>query len=90
VVTRPGVPVTVHLRKSNISVQIPSGAPLLSALEEQGLTPAYGCRMGICNTCSCQKLGGSTTDTRNGTRDPEPGALRLCINSANSDLTLDL
>lgn len=89
-VTSAGAPVTVFLSKSDTSVQIPSGVPLLEALESQGLKPAYGCRMGICNTCSCQKQSGSTTDTRNGNTFAEPGAVRLCINSANSDLTLEL
>ena len=90
VVTRAGAPVTVTLSKSNLSVQVPSGTPLLKALEDSGLKPAYGCRMGICNTCSCQKQAGSTTDTRNGAVQNEPGPVRLCINSANSDLTLEL
>lgn len=89
-VTRAGAPVTVTLSKTNVSVQIPSGVPLLEALEAQGLKPAYGCRMGICNTCSCQKQSGTTTDTRNGATQSEPGAVRLCINSATSDLTLEL
>jgi ferredoxin len=78
------------LAKSNRSVQIPSGVPLLEALEAQGIKPAYGCRIGICNTCSCEKKSGSTRDSRNGDLFAEPGAVRLCINSANSDLTLDL
>jgi stearoyl-CoA 9-desaturase NADPH oxidoreductase len=90
VITTPGAPVTLTLTRSQVSVQVPSGVPLLAALEAQGLKPAYGCRMGICNTCSCQKQAGSTTDTRNGTHHDEPGPLRLCINSASSDLTLDL
>lgn len=85
-----GAPVTVTLTRSNVQVQIPSGMPLLEALEAQGLSPAYGCRMGICNTCSCQKQAGTTTDTRNGTQQEEPGPVRLCINSASSDLTLEL
>jgi stearoyl-CoA 9-desaturase NADPH oxidoreductase len=89
-VTTAGAPVTIRLSKSNVSVRIPSGVPLLEALEAQGLKPAYGCRMGICNTCSCQKQSGTTTDARNGNTFAEPGAVRLCINSANSDLTLEL
>ncbi|MEE4249132.1 MAG: ferredoxin reductase [Alcanivoracaceae bacterium] len=89
-VTTAGAPVNVFLSKSNISIQLPSGVPLLNALEAEGLKPAYGCRMGICNTCSCQKLAGTTTDTRNGNTFNEPGAVRLCINSATSDLTLEL
>jgi len=89
-VTQAGAAVTVVLAKSNRSVQIPSGVPLLEALEAQGIKPAYGCRIGICNTCSCEKKSGSTSDSRNGNVFAEPGAVRLCINSATSDLTLEL
>ena len=32
-----------------------SGLPLLEQAEDAGLSPDHGCRMGICNTCSCRK-----------------------------------
>lgn len=85
-----GAPVTVRLSKSQLSVQVPSGTPLLEALEAQGLKPAYGCRMGICNTCACQKEAGATADVRTGDAHGEPGTIRLCISSATTDLTLEL
>ena len=34
-----------------------SGLPLLEQAEDAGLRPDHGCRMGICNTCSCRKVG---------------------------------
>lgn len=89
-VTRAGAPVTVTLARSGRQLSVPAGTPLLAALETAGERPAYGCRMGICNTCSCQKTAGTSVDTRNGQSEPEPGALRLCINAASSDLVLDL
>lgn len=36
-----------------------TGAPLLVQAEAAGLTPAYGCRMGICNTCATTKDHGA-------------------------------
>lgn len=89
-VTSAGAPVTVTLTRSNRQVRVPAGTPLLAALEAAGEQPAYGCRMGICNTCSCQKQSGGSIDTRTGQRNAEPGPLRLCINAASSDITLDL
>ena len=63
----------------------------VAALEAQGVHPAHGCRMGICNTCACGKLSGTTQDLNTGDRDAEPNsALRICVNRACSDLTLDL
>jgi ferredoxin-NADP reductase len=83
--------VTVTLARSNRVLSIPAGQPLLAALEAQGIKPPSGCRMGICNTCACGKRDGITRDLKNG--GDSSGAesnLRICISSAQSDLTLDL
>lgn len=85
-----GVPVTVTLARSGRQVQLPSGQALLPALEAAGIQPAHGCRQGICNTCSCQKLAGNTRDLLLGQDDTEAGAIKLCVSSAQTNLTLDL
>jgi ferredoxin len=36
-----------------------SGATILEQAEAAGLEPAYGCRMGVCNTCAVKKLHGA-------------------------------
>lgn len=83
--------VSLHLSASGRTLQVPVGESLLGALEAQGVQPAYGCRMGICNTCACGKLAGTTQDMTNGDISAEPTqALRLCISRATTDLTLDL
>lgn len=83
--------VRVELVRSGRQLELSAGDSLLSALEAQGIAPAYGCRMGICNTCACGKLSGTTQDLVNGDTDDEPSsALRLCVNRAASDLILDL
>lgn len=83
--------VEVQLASSGRSLKVAVGKPLLVALEEQGIQPAYGCRMGICKTCVCSKTNGTTRDLMTGQVEPEPDqALRLCISSAVTDLTLDL
>jgi stearoyl-CoA 9-desaturase NADPH oxidoreductase len=83
--------VQVHLRRSGRSVSVPTGQALLPALEAQGLNPPSGCRMGICRSCVCTRLGGSTQDLQTAERDDQPGAaLRLCVSRACTDLTLDL
>ena len=43
-----------------------SGLPLLEQAEDAGLTPDYGCRMGICNTCSRRKLSGTVRNVFTG------------------------
>lgn len=83
--------VRITLANSGRTLDVPRGTSLLTALEDAGLKPASGCRMGICNTCACGKRAGSTRHLHTGDIEHEPvSALRLCVNSAGSDLILDL
>lgn len=87
----PGERVRVRLSRSGRTVEVASGMPLLAALEAAGERPAYGCRMGICNTCACGKLEGLTRNLNSRELGADPdSALKLCINAAQSDLVLDL
>lgn len=64
---------------------------LLEQAEEQGLKPAYGCRQGICASCTCTLVSGTVRDLRSGALFSEPGQpIRLCISAAHSDVELDL
>ncbi len=83
--------VRVTLAASQRVLELPAGQPLLTALEAQGITPPSGCRMGICNTCACGKLSGTSQNLNTGSTSFEPeSALRICISAATSDLVLDL
>jgi ferredoxin-NADP reductase len=64
---------------------------LLEQLERAGEQPAYGCRMGICNSCRCRKRAGTVEDLGTGAISSEPDEdIRLCMSRARSDLTLAL
>ncbi len=83
--------VQVTLASSGRTLMVPRGKSLLTVLEAEGLRPASGCRMGICNTCSCGKRSGSTRHLHTGDITDEPvSALKLCVSSAATDLVLDL
>ena len=83
--------VQVRLNKRGVTLQLPRGQSLLAALEAEGIRPVSGCRMGICNTCACGKAAGATRHLPSGEVVHEPAsALKLCINSAVTDLELDL
>ncbi|MBN6151017.1 ferredoxin reductase [Xanthomonas sp. AmX2] len=83
--------VAVTLARSGRVLQLPRGQSLLTALEAEGLRPKHGCRMGICNSCACGKRSGVTRNLLTGAHAAEPGSmLKLCVNSASSDLILDL
>ncbi len=83
--------VNITLTQSNKTVSIPKGQSILSSLEQQNIKPNHGCRMGICNKCACNKVEGSTKNLVNGSRNTEPGnLLKICVNSAQTDLVIDL
>lgn len=69
-----------------------TGAPtLLAQAEAHGLKPASGCRMGICNTCTCKKISGVVRDLQTGQLSASPNeSIRLCITAPVGDVTLDL
>jgi len=83
--------VRVELAASGRTLELAAGESLLVALEAAGFNPAHGCRMGVCNTCSCLKLEGSTQDLRSGVLHHEPDSrVQLCISRPAGDLRLDL
>ncbi len=83
--------VRVQLLKSGRALDVSSGQSLLVALEQHGLNPASGCRMGICHTCVCTKHSGTTQDINTGDQDTEPDTtVRLCVSRACTDITLDI
>ncbi|WP_305805529.1 ferredoxin reductase [Stenotrophomonas sp. YIM B06876] len=83
--------VQVELRRSGRILALPRGTALLQALEAHGIRPRSGCRMGICNTCVCAKAAGVTRHTLTGDYAAEPATqVKLCVNSASTDLILEL
>jgi stearoyl-CoA 9-desaturase NADPH oxidoreductase len=68
-----------------------SGLPLLEQAEDAGLAPEHGCRMGICNTCSCRKTAGTVRNVITGeistARDEQ---IRICVSAPVGDVVLDL
>jgi ferredoxin-NADP reductase len=83
--------VEVRLARSGRTLQLSRGQSLLEGLEAQGIRPAHGCRMGICNTCACGRQSGTTRQLLTGALSSEPSSqVRLCISAPSTDLILDL
>jgi len=83
--------VQVRLARTGRDLLLPRGTALLDALEAQGLRPKHGCRMGICNSCTCSRVSGGTRHLRTGEEQQEPAApVRLCVMAPTTDLVLDL
>jgi stearoyl-CoA 9-desaturase NADPH oxidoreductase len=68
-----------------------SGLPLLEQAEDAGLSPEHGCRMGICNTCSCRKTAGTVRNVFSGELSTAAAEqIRICVSVPVGDVTLDL
>ncbi|WP_019928889.1 ferredoxin reductase [Nocardia sp. BMG111209] len=66
-----------------------TGASLLEQAEAAGLTPEYGCRMGICFSCTAIRRSGCTRNRRTGELDSDPDQpIQLCINAAVGDVDI--
>lgn len=67
------------------------GAPLLEQAESAGLTPPYGCRMGICFSCTQRKTAGTVRNLSSGALVTEPDTdIQLCVTVPVGDVTIDL
>lgn len=68
-----------------------TGAPLLEQAEAAGLRPAFGCRMGICFTCTRRKTAGTVRRIDTGTLCTEPGSdIQLCVTVPVGNVTVEL
>lgn len=84
-----GATAKVRLAVTQRTVEARAGATLLEALEGAGERPAYGCRMGICNTCRCRKRAGTVVDAVTGAVSSAADEdIRLCVSVAKSDVEL--
>jgi ferredoxin-NADP reductase len=81
---------TLSFVRSGQSVPIGSGT-LLEQTEAAGLTPEFGCRMGICHTCTCRKAAGSVRDIRTGeVFNEEDEDIQLCVSVPAGDVALEI
>jgi ferredoxin-NADP reductase len=68
-----------------------NGLPLLEQAEDAGLRPEYGCRMGICNTCSTRKIAGAVRNVSTGAISGKgEERIRICVSVPLGDVALDL
>jgi len=80
----------VHFAEAGTSVDN-SGATLLEQAERAGLRPLYGCRMGVCMTCSRRVEAGTLRDLRTGAVHPvEDAEAQLCVSVPVGDVTVAL
>ena len=77
--------------ESEKTVECDGGISILEAGEKAGLNLAYGCRIGICHTCVGTLKSGKLRDLRSGdVIEPTEQDVRICINTAEGDVELEL
>ncbi|WP_237707822.1 2Fe-2S iron-sulfur cluster-binding protein [Hoyosella subflava] len=68
-----------------------SGRTLLEQAEDAGLAPEYGCRMGICFSCTRRKDAGTTRNMLTGAACSESGkTIQICVATPVGDVSIDL
>lgn len=88
-----GVPVSempIVLRRSQQEM-LNTKTSILESAEAAGARPVFGCRTGVCKTCSCTKVSGVVRDLITGAIDDQPNTqIRICVSEPLSPVTLDI
>ena len=68
-----------------------SGSTILQQAEDAGLAPAYGCRMGVCNTCAVKKLHGAARHVVSGEVSADTDqTIKICVHVPVGDVSVAL
>jgi ferredoxin-NADP reductase len=68
-----------------------SGAPLLEQAEALGLKPEFGCRMGICFSCTAVKKAGTVQNVLTGEQSSDQEEeIRVCVSAPVGNCVVDL
>ena len=77
---------------SGKEVDIDGATTLLEAGEKAGIGMPFGCRMGICHTCSVPLVPGTVRDLRNGEEHvrAQTATVQTCVTAAAGDCVLSI
>jgi len=68
-----------------------NGRSLLEQAEQAGLSPEFGCRMGICHTCTCRKTAGIVRNAATGEiSSAEEEDIQICVSVPVGDVEVEL
>lgn len=81
----------ITFRNSGKKIEVDGATTLLEAGEQAGVGMPYGCRMGICHTCTLTLAAGRIKDLRNGDEFYEPNEqVQTCVTAACGDVVLNI
>jgi stearoyl-CoA 9-desaturase NADPH oxidoreductase len=82
--------VRISLSRSYQEFKAANNKSILEILESKGLNPRFGCRMGICNECSCKKISGTVINRKDNTLSHAGEEfIRICSAMPAGDLVLE-
>jgi ferredoxin-NADP reductase len=68
-----------------------NGATILEQAEDAGLSPVFGCRMGICFSCTTRKAEGTVRNVLTGAESSLPDEdIQICVSAPVGDCVVDL
>ena len=74
-----------------IRAEVDGATTVLEAGEEAGVGMPYGCRMGICHTCTLTLVSGTVRDLRSGNEFSQPNEqVQTCVTVPVGDCTFDI
>jgi len=82
---------TITFRNSGKQIEVDGATTILEAGEQAGVGMPFGCRMGICHTCTLRMVDGTIRDLRNGDEFGQPNEpVQTCVTAAVGDCTFDI
>jgi ferredoxin-NADP reductase len=82
---------TITFRNTGKTVEVDGATTVLEAGEEAGIGMPFGCRMGICHTCTLTLVSGKVRDLRNGDEFAQPNEpVQTCCTTAVGECVLDI
>ncbi|MBU1801668.1 ferredoxin reductase [Nocardioides sp.] len=71
---------SLSFQNSGKNIDVDGATTVLEAGESAGVGMPYGCRMGICHTCTVTKISGTVRDLRNGAEFDQPNEqVQTCV-----------
>jgi ferredoxin-NADP reductase/MOSC domain-containing protein YiiM/predicted pyridoxine 5'-phosphate oxidase superfamily flavin-nucleotide-binding protein len=84
-----GIQVT-FARSGVIAAWDPGCESILDLAEQQGLSPDYSCRSGICHTCQCEIVEGEVEYLEEPLDEPDPGCVLICCSRPKTNLVIEV
>ena len=81
---------TVTFARSGKSVTADAATSVMDAGEGAGVQMPFGCRMGICQSCVVELVGGHVRDLRTGREHESGSRVQTCVSAASGDCIVDV